>query len=265
MKDDLGDRMKRDYEDRTRFLLPRRTYTLLRLDGKGFHRYTRDCARPYDLDLMADMDATAVALCERIDGARLAFVQSDEISLLLTDFGTVHTAAWFDGSLQKICSLSASLATAHFNRARLLRLPPDRLFEAEPAYFDSRVWTIPQRAEVANYFIWRQQDATRNSVTMTARAYFSHEAVDNKSGSEMQEMLWQAHGVNRNDLPAGFKRGRVVEKVAVTRDRAYTDGRTGETRVAEGVTRHEWHVTEPPIFTQDRAWLLTRIPVSEEG
>lgn len=256
MRDDLGDRMKREYESRTRYLLPRRTWTLIRIDGKGFHNYTRNCARPYDLDLMADMDATAKALCEKIDGARLAFVQSDEISLLLTDFGSVHSEAWFDGSLQKICSVSASIATAHFNRARESRGQG----QEDPAYFDSRVWTISTHAEVCNYFIWRQQDASRNSVTMTARAYISHAEVDGISGEQMQEMLWQRHGVNWNDLPPGFKRGRVIERVADIRDVTYRDKRSGETRTAEGVTRHEWRATDPPIFTQDRDWLSARIP-----
>src|SRR5690348_11584910 len=150
--------MKRDYENRTRLLLPRRTYTLIRVDGKAFHTYTRGCARPYDLDLMADMDATAVALCRQVAGARLAFVRSDEISLLLTDFGTAQTDAWFEGSVQKMASVSASIATAAFNRSRLTRMEREAWMETDPALFDSRVWTIPERGEVFNYFVWRQQD-----------------------------------------------------------------------------------------------------------
>jgi tRNA(His) 5'-end guanylyltransferase len=256
-RDPLGDRMKRDYEDGTRYHLPRRTYLLVRVDGKSFHSYTRGCDRPFDLGLMADMDETAKALCENIDGARLAFVQSDEISVLVTDFATAQTEAWFDNNLQKVCSISASLATAHFNRARWRRLgaEPDRV-----ACFDARVWTIPQRIEVYNYFLWRQQDATRNSVSMTAQAHLPHAALQGKSSGEMQEMLWSEKGVNWNDLPAGFKRGRAVERATVVRDVTYTDKRTDETRVQEGVTRHEWRVIEPPVFSQDRDWLLSRIP-----
>ena len=121
-QDSLGDRIKRDYENRTRFLLPRRTYTLSRVDGKAFHTYTRGCVRPYDLDLMSDMDATAKALCEQIGGARFAFVQSDEISVLLTDFDTAQTEAWFDLNLQKMASISASIATAAFNQYRIRRV-----------------------------------------------------------------------------------------------------------------------------------------------
>jgi tRNA(His) guanylyltransferase len=261
-KDPLGDRMKADYESRTRLFLPRRTFTLIRADGKSFHAYTRGCARPFDLYLMADMDATAAALCERIEGAKLAFVQSDEISLLLTDFATAQTEAWFDGNLQKICSVSASIATAHFNEARRARLAPEATGGAL-AYFDSRAWTIPQRMEVFNYFLWRQQDCSRNSVSMTAQAHFPHNRLQGKSSNELQEMLWQEEGLNWNDLPVGFKRGRVIERVPVTKDVEYVDKRTGETRRQENVTRHEWRVAEPPIFSQDRTWLLERIPDAE--
>lgn len=259
-KDPLGDRMKADYEWRTRSYLPRRTHTLVRVDGKSFHTYTRGCARPYDLDLMADMDAAAVALCENMEGARLAFVQSDEISVLLTDFATPQTEAWFDGNLQKICSISASIATAYFNRARAARAPGAA---AGLACFDSRVWTIPQPVEVFNYFVWRQQDATRNSLSMTAHAHFPPERLHGLGTAGLHELLWREKGINWNDLPAGFKRGRVVERVAVTRDVEYTERRTGERRWQAGVTRHVWQVTEPPVFTQERDWLLARLPSPE--
>lgn len=259
--DPLGDRMKRNYENRTRFYLPRHTYTLLRVDGKSFHTYTRGCQRPYDMDLMADMDATALALCESCDGAKLAFVQSDEISVLLTDFASQHTEAWFDGNLQKISSVTASLATAHFNRARGKRGNDSEAL----ACFDCRVWTIPSRIEVYNYFLWRQLDATKNSISMTAQAQFPHSALQGKSSSEMQEMLWSERGINWNDMPVGFKRGRVIERVTKIGDVEYTDKRTGEARRAENVTRHLWQAnTEPPVFSQDRDWLLSRLPKFEE-
>lgn len=260
MKDSLGDRMKADYENRTRLLLPRRTYTLIRVDGKNFHRYTRGCDRPYDLGLMDDMDTAALALCENIEGAQLAYVQSDEISVLLTDFSSVRAEAWFNGSVQKLASLSASLATTHFNAARARRtLSP----EASLACFDSRVFTIPDPAEVENYFRWRQQDATRNSVSMTAQAHFPHARLQGKSTDQMQEMLWSEKGVNWNDMPGGFKRGRCIVRRRVIRDLEYQDKRTGETQTITGVERRVWEQAVPPVFTQDREWLRAQIPRAE--
>jgi tRNA(His) 5'-end guanylyltransferase len=157
--DSLGDRMKEFYENRTRYMLPRRTFTILRIDGKAFHSYTRGLKRPFDDKLMNDMDETAKFLCKEIQGTKLAYVQSDEISLVLTDFDDLKTDAWYDGNLSKMVSVSASLATAKFNELR-----PGKL-----AFFDSRVFTIPYQAEVENYLIWRQNDASRNSVSAVAQ------------------------------------------------------------------------------------------------
>ena len=256
MKDDLGDRMKRDYESRTRFLLPRRTYTLIRIDGKAFHTYTRGCNRPYDLDLMADMDAAAAALCKEAQGAVFAYVQSDEISVLLTDFASVTSEAWFEGNVQKLASISASTVTAHFNAARFVRGITDRL-----AVFDARVWTIPARVEVENYFIWRQQDATRNAISMTAQAYLSHASLQRLSTDTMQERLFTEKGINFNDLPVGFKRGRVIERQSSERSVRFAHKRTGEEQSALAI-RRAWASVEPPVFTREREWLRDRVPVT---
>jgi tRNA(His) 5'-end guanylyltransferase len=243
MRDELGNRMKEQYEDRTRQFLPRRTYTIIRVDGRAFHTYTRHCKRPFDSDLMDDMDGTAIHLCENVSGARFAFVQSDEISLLLTDFENNSTEAWFNGNVQKMTSVSASLATAQFNQFRLERQPIEELFTKAPAYFDSRVFTIPDPIEVCNYFIWRQKDATRNSVQMVARSLYSHKELMHKNSNELQEMIFQK-GQNWNDYSVGCKRGRVIKKT--------WDGE-----------RSNWIVVEPPEFTKDWDFLTELIPTHE--
>src|ERR1700747_1042004 len=105
--DSLGNRMKRLYENPCRFQLQGRNYTLIRIDGKAFHTYTKGLERPFDMKLIADMDSTAMFLCANIQGAKFAFVQSDEISILLTDFDSITSQAWFDGNVQKMASISA--------------------------------------------------------------------------------------------------------------------------------------------------------------
>ncbi|MEO7715723.1 MAG: tRNA(His) guanylyltransferase Thg1 family protein [Capsulimonas sp.] len=263
-KDSLGDRMKGYYENRTRVYLPRRTYTILRIDGKSFHTYTRDCERPFDVNLMEDMDQTAMALCKGIEGAQFAYVQSDEISILVTDFGQLQTQAWFDGNVQKLVSISASMAAAHFNAARWRRLAAkgesNSLDGAPIAFFDSRAFTIPDPVEVANYFIWRGQDATRNSISMTAHAHFEHDLLQGKTSDEMQELLWMHKGINWNDMPGGFKRGRCIVNNHTVGDVAFTDKRTGDMHLALNVERNVWEIEIPPIFSQDRNWLEGHIP-----
>ena len=273
MKDELGDRMKQNYENRTRYYLPRRTYTMIRLDGKSFHSYTKGCDRPFDNRLMWTMDMTAKALCEQIQGAKIAFVQSDEISILLTDFEDNQTEAWFDGNIQKICSISASVATAAFNKYAVNKMETysnglsggvvwynDTLANKPPAMFDSRVFTIPDRKEVCNYFIWRQKDSTRNSVSMAAQAEFPHKELQRKSSDQMQEMLFQERGINWNDYPVGFKRGRCVVPVKIFDDVTYIDKRTGEEKKVENVERSVWRTVDPPVFTQNWDWMEQYIP-----
>ncbi len=210
MKDSLGDRMKSNYEDRSRYFLPRRTYTIIRLDGKAFHTYTRHLEKPFDMDLIEDMAEVTKFLCENIQGCVLGYTQSDEISLLLVDFDKPTTSAWFDGNIQKMASISASMAAAKFNEIRSPREAHRNL-----AFFDSRVFSISDRIEVMNYFIWRQKDATRNSISMAAQSKFSHKELQGKSSSDMQEMLFTLKGINWNDYPTSCKNGTMVTKKMV--------------------------------------------------
>jgi tRNA(His) guanylyltransferase len=253
-KDSLGDRMKNNYEMRSQSYLPRRTYTMIRLDGRAFHTYTRGLARPFDNDLMCDMDLTAKFLCENIQGCKFAYVQSDEISLVLTDFDDITTDAWFDGNVQKITSISASMAAAQFNYLRHVRSIGD-VISSSLAFFDSRVFVIPEIVEVHNYFVWRQQDATRNSIQMAAQSMFSHKELQGVNCKQLQEKMWSERGVNWNDYPEGFKRGRCVVKntymaPALDNERLSTDSK---------VTRTRWVVEAPPIFTQSPDYIIGKV------
>lgn len=239
MQDALGDRMKGFYEDRYRIKLARRAYTIIRVDGKAFHTYTRGLERPFDKPLVDDMNETACYLCKNIMGAKFAYVQSDEISILITDFDDLNTEAWFDGNLQKMCSVSASMATSAFNTYRIVRSLVGN------AMFDSRVFQIPAKVEVENYFIWRQQDATRNSIQSAAQSLYSDKELQNKNTDQQQEMMFQK-GVNWNDYPIGMKRGRVIVKEMY--------------QLEGGADRSRWIPIEPPIFTQDRDFLTSKIP-----
>lgn len=226
--------MKANYEDRTRIFLPRRTYTIIRIDGKAFHTYTKGLTRPFDDKLMEDMDSTAAYLCKNIQGAKFAFVQSDEISVLLTDFDEITTEGWYDGNIQKMVSVSASLATGVFNELR-----PGKL-----AFFDSRVFTIPSKTEVENYFIWRQQDTTRNSISSVAQSLYSPKQLEGKNSDQKQELIFQK-GINWNDYDPKYKRGRLIVKKGYLKDT---------------VERTKWAMDEPPVFTQERYVLGALIP-----
>lgn len=272
MKDELGNRIKRNYEKRTRILLPRRTYTIIRIDGKAFHTYTRGCERPFDIGLMGDMDETAKYLCSKIQGAKIGFVQSDEINILMTDFDTLQTDAWFDGNIQKIVSIAASHAASKFNQLRWMRYVNERYndgaaddpvswewFEAvrklRLADFDARTFTIPSLTEVCNYFIWRQQDTVRNSISSVAQSLYSSKQLHGKNMSEQQDMIHEK-GQNWNDFPAIQKRGRFVYKKEIKCETEFK----GKEFIQQSYTRNIWVVEECPTFTKDQNFLLEFIP-----
>lgn len=231
MSDSLGDRMKRSYENRTRYYLPRRTYTIIRVDGKAFHSLLRHAEKPFDKVFMHIMDLVAEALVHEIQGGLFGFIQSDEVSVLAADFENESTEAWFDGNIQKQASIAAAIATARFNDPLDVR---QQFKVKDPAFFDARTFTIPDPIEVENYLIWRQRDAERNSVSMIARTHYSHSQLMNKTASEMQDLL-MAVGVNWNDVEPYYKRGRIY-------------------------SRHRGMIYSIPVFTKDRVFLRTMIP-----
>jgi tRNA(His) guanylyltransferase len=268
-KDNIGDRMKKFYEDTYRFHLPMRLPIIIRLDACHFHTYTKKCKRPVDHGLVHVMNETAKYLCKNIQGAQIGYVQSDEISILLNNYQTLNTEAWFDNNLQKMVSVSASMAGAFFtaNSWRIFRpekdiypMGTDALDTIKIATFDSRAFVMPKE-EVNNYFIFRQQDATRNSVQMLARSLCSHKECTDKNNSELQNMLLEK-GINWNDCPTSQKRGRCIIKSKLMKQG--TNPKTGETFAAE---RSEWAVdNEIPIFSQNREYINQYVfPADDEA
>ena len=220
--DELGTRMKENYEKVSQTKLMRRTPVAIRIDGKSFHTLTRGFKKPFDEILIRSMQETMKYLCENIQGCILGYTQSDEITLILQDYKTLTTGAWFDYEVQKLCSISASMATMKFNKTfneiascfvdeneddDSICNYCDKLLGAieKGAMFDSRCFNIPKE-EVTNLLLWRQLDAARNSVQMVGRAYYSHKELHSKNNSQIQDMLMDK-GVNWNDYPTHQKRG----------------------------------------------------------
>lgn len=244
--DSLGDRMKQ-HERITKTTLPRRTYTLIRADGRAFHTYLRGAQKPYDFDFMDDMAHVAKALCEEVSGAAFAYTQSDEISVLATDFTSAGTQPWFGGEVQKIVSTVAATATMALCERR----------PGKPATFDARVFTIADWREVANYFVWRQRDAVRNSISMAAQAQFSHKRLHQVNSGQMQELLWSEKGINWNDYPIGAKRGRVVVKEGGEREVTFTHKRTEDEQTVVAY-RTWWEAQDAPHFDLNPGGFLDR-------
>lgn len=208
-KTSLGTRMK-NYERVNSIHLTPRMPLIIRIDGKAFHTYTRKFDKPYDQELFNAMVITTQQLCENISGAKLGYIQSDEISILITDYDSLETQAWFDKKLQKIVSVSASLATGMFN-TYIKSVDESKLPKNSTAFFDSRAFVLPKE-EVCNYFIWRQQDAVRNSIQGLGQSYFSHNNLHGLNCNQIQDKLMLEREINWNDVDTDFKRGCCVYK-----------------------------------------------------
>lgn len=239
---DLAKRMK-EYESVSKTKLIRRMPVLIRIDGRAFHTFTKGFKRPFDEVLIKSMQDTMKYLCENIQNCVLGYHQSDEITLLLVDYKELNTSPWFDNEVQKICSITASMATMAFNKffqqnveENILEykcsLTPQcvemqqktekyhrilREAVSKGAMFDARCFNIP-KDDVTNNFYWRQLDATRNSIQMVGQAYFSHRELQNKNCNEIQDMLFTQRGINWNDFATTLKRGSCCIKETYKQD-----------------------------------------------
>lgn len=236
-KSSLGDRMKGNYESVFKHKLPLRMPVIIRLDGRAFHTLTKKSQKPFDPFFIELMQNTTHYLCDNIQGAELAYTQSDEISILLHNYKKLESQAWFDNEIQKIVSISAAIASSYFSvNYNSRKLVGDKYIQ-----FDSRVFVLPEN-EVCNYFIWRQQDWLRNSVQMLAQSLFSSKELHKKNQIEMKIMcLNKKH--NWDKLDTHLKRGSCCVKF---------DGK--------------WEIDNIiPIFTEDRDYIEKRLVVEEEN
>ena len=273
----LGDRMKR-HEKVPCGILSRRTPVIIRVDGKAFHTLTKGLEKPYDPVMVHSMTYAAIALMNELQGAQIAYVQSDEISILLTDYINFSTEAWFDYEVQKMVSVSAAIATAQFNKTwRKMLIQRSEMLNSngqmavfdpnefskwakkseQLAFFDSRCFNVP-REEVNNLFLWRQQDAIRNSIQGLAQVNFSHKELHGLSCNHLQEKLWKEKQINWNDLNIWKKRGWCVTKKIVTKE-----GQDGTEPSYRTVIEPDWEI---PDFSKDRSYIDRYIyPLEEEG
>ena len=261
--------MKGAYENKYRLYLPERIPVIIRLDGKSFHTFCRGLKKPFDDIFISVMQDTMLDLCKNISGCKLGYVQSDEISLLLVQTKE-ESQPWFDNNLQKIVSVSASMATLYFNKNlqdRCFDLM-DKLLEGaddfteedsdyfdvlnskeHTAMFDSRVFVLPKE-EVNNYFIWRQQDATRNSILSLAQSLYSDKEMHGMKCDALQDKMFTEKNVNWNNLSTVKKRGTCAIRKEVE---------------VNGVVRNKWFIDKDiPIFTQDKNYINGIIYKGEE-
>lgn len=247
--DTLSKRMK-EYEATSKNCLVLGTPKVIRLDMRAGHTFCKKLNRPFDDTFAECMVMATLELCKEIPGVVMGYTQSDEISLVLNDITkNGKFKCFFDGKVQKMVSLSASICTIAFNRAWMKKskelggVYKDNNWKAQ---FDSRVWSLPNTNEVHNYLLWRQNDATRNSIQMVGHAIFTDAEMHKKKNNDIQDMLMIQKGINWNDFPARHKRGIAILKEQYMKDMVLPNG-----MLATEVKRKRWIPFDMPILTKD--------------
>lgn len=273
-RNDLAKRMK-GYESVSKTRLVSRMPVIIRLDGRSFHTFTRGFKKPFDEVLIKSMQDTMKYLCENIQGCVLGYHQSDEITLALVDYKKLNSSSWFDNEVQKICRISASMATMAFNKffksnvekmiseyncslvpqCMEIQMKRDEYHRillkavSKGAMFDARCFNIPKE-EVTNNIYWRQLDATRNSIQMVGQANFSQKELHGKSCNKIQDMLFTQKGINWNNFPTYQKRGSccVRNKIVISVNGVIGTAQLRDTSKSE----NEWIIDKNiPIFKGD--------------
>lgn len=278
-KDQIGTRMKTYYEEIPKTRLMRRVPVAIRIDGKAFHTFTRGFQKPFDSVLMTSMQETMKYLCENIQGCVFGFTQSDEITLVLIDYQKLTSSAWFDYEVQKICSITASMATIAFNKFftknvnyfKITHEHDDTVSEycttlanaaEKGAIFDARCFSIPKE-EVANLIYWRQLDAIRNSIQMVGQANFSHRELQNKSCKDIKNMLLEQRYLNWDRLPEDYKWGSTCIKTS-PKEEVIDIPTATEKRLRMVVNRSSWFIDKHmPILKENWDYINKYIYVEE--
>ena len=238
----------RSMQQSSDFRLPKKNYTILQLDGKAFRTWTKGLDIPFDSAFVRGMDGLAELLVAKIPNVKLAYVQSDEVNLVLADFENENSEPYYANRIQKVVSTSAGLASAYMTRAF-----PDKPL----AVFDARFWVAPDKESVKDWFVWRQADGMKNSVRAVGYARFSSSQLMNKNTQDVRNMLteigdpWEAYD-------EGLQRGRVVTQVLEAKTTTFVHGRSGEKRTLdyEGMS---WKASPAEIF-RDGEFLDKVIP-----
>jgi tRNA(His) guanylyltransferase len=209
-KDDFGDRMKYYEQSYTEKRVPITQILCVRIDGKGFSKFTEGFKKPFDDTLTCAMVETAKRLVKDTH-ARLSYTQSDEITLIYSPSGKSREYL-FGGRVSKLNSILASMASVHFND--ILR---SLSYEGKSAFFDCRVWGVPNITEASNVILWRAQDARKNSISSLFRWTAGHAKMAGLSGKQMKEVLQSEYSTNWEDLPNKYKYGTFIKPITVER------------------------------------------------
>ena len=267
------------YRGLTDYRLLPNTNVLVMCDGRAFSKLIKNhFGKPFDMDFVNMMNETAKYVCENVQGVKIAFVQSDEISFLLKDEG--EATPFFSNRMCKILSIIASLATAKFNQLAILYEIKSRDYDTfkidcidtiykineatnlienqKLAQFDCKCWNVPSDNDAFAWFKYRQLDCIKNSKQQAAQTYLSHKELLNLNADEQIAKMKEEKGIDWNCYKNGLKYGRIIHRVeqehevTIKPNKKYPDGATIM------VKRNAWVATDAtPLEKEEFFKLMT--------
>lgn len=244
MVNKLSDRIL-SYQAASDFKLINRLPIVICVNGRGFSKVTQLLDKPYCLQFSQCILSTMLRLCNDVEGALFAYQFNDEIVIIARNDQTPETNPWFDNKLQKICSVTAAIATTHFtNQASKMGLD----LTGEPL-FTSQVFVVPNISEAINTIVYKQQSNSYSSLQFAC--FFEllkkhdknsiRDMLSDLKGDEKVDLLKQECSIDFNGYPLTFRRGVAAYKVP---------------KVVDNVMKNKWHLNlEPPLFKSDQSFL----------
>ena len=253
----------REYQKRRDYHVDADKFIIAHIDGRSFSKMIKNkFQKPFDRDFINMMNETASYLCAMVQGVHLAYVQSDEISLLIKK-NTPESDVFFGGRLCKMQSIIASLATAKFNQLMAAKTIQNNMYEItlmdfedteDTVYspsdcvdtvlnmalcqFDCKVWDVDTANDAMAWFLFRNIDCIRNSKQQAAQTYLPHNVLLGLDSDTQIKMLLDEKGVDWNSFSGGEKSGRLIYREKEEKTHTFIN-KNGET-VTETYVRNAW-------------------------
>lgn len=238
---------------------------IVHIDGKNFSKMIKNkFEKPFDKEFIDMMNNTAKFICQNVQGVKLAYTQSDEITLIITKSST-DSEIFFGGRLCKLQSVIAALATSEFNRHFIRRQVFDKddwsnvqvrdldqeLLDMKMTQFDCKAWNVDTLYDAILWLLFRNIDCVRNSKQQAAQTYLSHKALEKLDTDKQIAKLLEEKNIDWNQYPDNMKYGRFIKKAVAT-----VNGANGQP-----VKRRAWNVYDGKDLTilENRTELLDYI------
>ncbi|PSK35005.1 hypothetical protein B9Z65_1588 [Elsinoe australis] len=254
--------------------LPPGNWIVVRIDGRGFSKFTKrySFAKPNDKRAIDLMNAAAVETMRGLVDIAIAYGQSDEYSFVFHEDTNL-----FERRAYKLVTTVVSTFSVQYAIQWSKFFPDQPLTEPFPT-FDGRPVLYPKVKFLRDYLSWRQADCHINNLYNTTFWAMVQKGGQSPTDAELElkgtlsadknEILFSRFGINYNNEPEVFKKGTVVYRdlscaeisadvsvdVNKPQSRSQADKERKKKQKASLVTEHVDIIKD--TFWDQRPWIL---------